>query len=146
MGAKTNVEKGSGTNILCLALTPEFDNFAPMLSSHLVGARYLTRSLKHYFTVYCAVCRAPKSTTIMIPGSLTCPPGWTTQYSGHLAAEYKTYGATEYVCLEEPTDSGPESNSSPHTAFLFVVVYRCGELPCPPYREGKVVTCVVCSK
>ena len=146
MGAKDYNEKGSGTNILCLTLTPQFDDYVPLAFSHIVGAKHRTKGQKYYYTVYCAVCRATQSTTIMVPGTFTCPSGWTAQYTGHLAADYHNFTATEYVCLEEPTEAINDDIFSSHTNFLFVVIYRCGRLPCPPYRQRKAVTCVVCSE
>ena len=77
MGAKDYNEKGSGTNILCLTLTPQFDDYAPLAFSHIVGAKHRTKGQKYYYTVYCAVCRAAQPTTIMVPGTFTCPSGWT---------------------------------------------------------------------
>ncbi|XP_070176829.1 uncharacterized protein [Littorina saxatilis] len=147
-GGKPFHKKGSGTNRLCLTRTPQFDNTAkPPLYGVLYGAEYQDIPGHHDHDVPCSVCLAPQSTTIMVPATLTCPPGWTPQYTGHLASERNVhhYGG-EYVCL----DGNPEHDSSgvrnDNGLLFYLVVTVCGSLPCPPYINDKVVTCVVCSK
>ncbi|KAK7095079.1 uncharacterized protein [Littorina saxatilis] len=146
-GGKHYDQKGSGTNTLCLTRTPQFDNTAkPSYYGNLYGAEYQYIPGHKNTDVPCSMCLAPQSTTIMVPATLTCPPGWTPHYTGHLVSQYKNYYATEYVCL----DGSPEDDSSGvrnDNGLLFhYVMTRCGSLPCPPYINDKVVTCVVCSK
>ncbi|XP_070176842.1 uncharacterized protein [Littorina saxatilis] len=146
-GGKLHNEKGSGTNTLCLTRTPQFDNTAkPPYYGYLYGAEYESIPGHHDHDVPCSVCLAPQSTTIMVPATLTCPPGWTPHYTGHLVSQYQNNYATEYVCL----DGNPEDDSSgardDNGLGFFYVVTVCGSLPCPPYINDKVVTCVVCSK
>ena len=138
---------GAAANYLCLTKKPEYDNVAkPSYYAFLYGAEYFYISDHHGHDAVCSVCRAPQSTTIMVPATLTCPPGWTTQYTGHLTSQYKDHYATEYVCL----DGSPEDDSSgvrnDNGLLFYYVTAQCGSLPCPPYIQGKVVTCVVCSK
>ncbi|XP_070176833.1 uncharacterized protein [Littorina saxatilis] len=146
-GGKNHYVKGSGTNTLCLTRTPQFDNTAkPSHYGLLYGAEYERIPGHHDHDVPCSVCLAPQSTTIMVPATLTCPPGWTPHHTGHLVSQYKDQYGTEYVCL----DGSPEDDSSgvrnDHGLTFFYVVTVCGSLPCPPYINDKVVTCVVCSK
>ncbi|KAK7095071.1 hypothetical protein V1264_006532 [Littorina saxatilis] len=146
-GGKEHNQKGSGTNRLCLTRTPQFDNTAkPPYYGYLYGAEYQEISGHLDHDVPCSVCLVPQSTTIMVPATLTCPPGWTPHYTGHLVSQYKDYYATEYVCL----DGSPEDDSSgvrnDNGLLFYYVVTVCGSLPCPPYINDKVVTCVVCSK
>ena len=51
-----------------------------------------------------------------------------------------------YVCIDGAPehDEGGAANTNGHV--IYHVVAQCGTLPCPPYVQGKVVTCVVCSK
>ncbi|XP_070176827.1 uncharacterized protein [Littorina saxatilis] len=146
-GGKNHYVKGSGTNTLCLTRTPQFDNTAkPPYYGYLYGAEYQNIPGHDDHDVPCSVCLARQSTTIMVPATLTCPPGWTPHYTGHLASErYAHYGG-EYVCL----DGSPEDDSSgvrnDEGLLFYYVVTVCGSLPCPPYINDKVVTCVVCSK
>ena len=84
----------------------------------------------------------------MIPGTMTCPAGWTQQYTGHLASEDHNHASiAEYVCLDgQPEDVAGGSGSNGQATYFYYTVYMCGALPCPPYVARKVVTCVVCSK
>ncbi|XP_070175921.1 short-chain collagen C4-like, partial [Littorina saxatilis] len=140
-GGKHHYQKGSGTNPLCLSRTPQFDYYGT-----LYGAEYDWIPGHHDHDVPCSVCLAPQSTTIMVPATHTCPLGWTSQYTGHLVAQWKNHYATEYVCL----DGSPEDDSSgvgnDNGILFYYVMTVCGSLPCPPYINDKVVTCVVCSK
>ena len=146
-GGKQYNEKGSGTNPLCLTRKPEFDDTVVSRTYHanIYGAGY---ELGNHGDrdVPCSVCGVPQSTTIMVPGTHTCPQGWTAQYTGHMASQHQHYYATEFVCL----DAHPEDESSVainDNGYLFYyATAQCGSLPCPPYVGGKVVRCVVCSK
>ena len=81
---------------------------------HLFGAEYSmeandpfskanTQSLQDN-DVPCAVCLvASRPTKLMVPGRLTCPGGWTKEYSGYLMAQrYLHKGRTTYVCGQRP--------------------------------------------
>nr|KAG5710127.1 hypothetical protein BaRGS_006646 [Batillaria attramentaria] len=75
--------KGAAANRLCLTMEPEFDGTSlPDKYTYLQGAEYedIEGHLNH--DVPCSVCRAPQSTTIMVPATLTCSPGWVSQYTG----------------------------------------------------------------
>ncbi|KAK7094994.1 hypothetical protein V1264_006463 [Littorina saxatilis] len=82
----------------------------------------------------------------MVPATLTCPPGWTPHYSGHLASQYKDHYATEYVCLDGSLEDDSTVMNQGNGLLFYFVMTVCGSLPCPPYINDKVVTCVVCSK
>ncbi|KAK7103169.1 uncharacterized protein [Littorina saxatilis] len=146
-GGKHHMQSGSGTNPLCLTRTPQFDNTArPRNYGTLYGAEYDSIPGHHEHDVPCSVCLAPQSTTIMVPATRTCPSGWTRQYYGHLVSQYQGHYATEYVCMDgSPEDDDSGVNKLEGLLFYYVVTV-CGSLPCPPYINGKVVTCVVCSK
>ncbi|KAL8595320.1 hypothetical protein ACOMHN_020073 [Nucella lapillus] len=137
---------GGASNYLCLVMDPQLDNMTlPSGYNYLCGSEY-EYIQGHLSYVVCSVCRAPQATTLMIPGTLTCPAGWTTQYSGHLVSEHhNSKGRTEYVCLDEIREhrEGGEENES--GALFYHVITYCGNLPCPPYVNMTVVTCVVCS-
>ena len=145
-GGKFHTEKGSGTNRLCLTRRPQFDSVSAGVYGHIYGAEYQGIGNHEDYEVPCSVCRVPQSTTIMVPATHTCPPGWTTQYTGHLVSQYKDYYATEYVCLDGSPEDESSSKTSENGLLFYYVIARCGSLPCPPYIGGKVVTCVVCSK
>ena len=98
--------------------------------------------------VPCAVCRAPKSSVMMIPGSHLCLEGWTQEYSGLLAAGY--YGhpaASEFVCLDDQPESmhGGENGDEEGKYFFFAEAV-CGSMRCGPYVAGRELTCAVCTR
>ena len=83
----------------------------------------------------------------MVPATRTCPSGWTAQYTGYLAAGY--YGntaASEYLCLDGEKEDVFSGNLDQNGNLISYVVTKCGSLPCPPYINDRVATCVVCSK
>ena len=138
---------GAAANYLCLTKKPEYDNVAkPSYYAYLYGAEYFYISDHHGHDAVCSVCRAPQSTTIMVPGTLTCPTGWTTQYKGHLSAGYYGhYSASEYVCLDGSLEGRIGSSKALYGKLMTYTVSTCGSLPCPPYLGNRMVTCVVCS-
>nr|KAG5710122.1 hypothetical protein BaRGS_006641 [Batillaria attramentaria] len=129
-------------------MEPEFDNTAPTPNlNYIYGVEYEEIPGHHNHDAPCCVCRAPQSTTIMVPATLTCPPGWVTQYSGHLMAGFHNHpAASEFLCLDGEPEHRLSGEVSKDGALLYYTVTQCGSLPCPPYVNAKVVTCVVCSK
>ena len=148
MGGSYFTHSGAAGNTLCLTKTPEFDAVPkPESFAIIYGAEYRIDEGSHEnFDVPCSVCEVPQSTTIMVPATLTCPSGWTPQYTGHLTAGHFTHTATsEYLCLDgSPDDIGLKSRLNGR--LFYYTVTGCGSLPCPPFAKDKVVTCVVCSK
>ncbi|KAL8580549.1 hypothetical protein ACOMHN_057992 [Nucella lapillus] len=138
---------GGASNYLCLVMEPQLDNTTVVSSvNYLYGAEYEGIVGHHNQDVVCCVCWAPLATTLMIPATLTCPLGWTTQYRGHLASgHYGHKGRTEYVCLDEVRENRDGGQKSENGALFYYVIAQCGSLPCPPYVDNGVVTCVVCS-
>ncbi|XP_076453220.1 uncharacterized protein LOC143288522 [Babylonia areolata] len=146
-GGTRHIDTGGGSNYLCLGMTPEVDPTSPPAGRHskLGGAEYEV-SGRGSRDVVCSVCRAPQSTTLMIPATWTCPAGWTTQYRGHLMTEDPgSKGRTEHVCVDKAKQYRPGGQKSVSAIELFYTLSVCGTLPCPPFVGGTVVTCVVCS-
>ncbi|XP_022303428.2 uncharacterized protein LOC111110998 [Crassostrea virginica] len=155
---KSYNETGSGVNTLCLPHNPDE---APLYFSTRVDAAggyvsYLYGS-EYQFTyqkfaqdddVPCAVCHVTIATSsLMIPAKTTCPSEWTMQYNGYLVSDYFNYKAFDYICLhndaEYMTEGARRHNDNGH--ILYPVQAICGSLPCPPYKDGQYITCVVCS-
>jgi len=68
-------------------------------------------------------------------------------FSGYLVAgDYQHASASEFICLDERPEMtlGGAPNHDGKTFYLAEAV--CGSLPCPPYVQGRELTCVVCSK
>ena len=70
------------------------------------------------------------------------------QYSGHLSSTYyQNVAAAEFLCLDaDPQDRPGSQDQQKVSAYIEHAVTVCGSLPCPPYVNGRVATCVVCSK
>ena len=102
LGAGADNAQGSAADLLCLPSSPElvegaFDFWqqANSNSAQLSLVEYQTgehgapsmRALDGY-EVPCALCEraAANSTTLMVPGSLTCPTGYAIDYTGAIFA------------------------------------------------------------
>ncbi|XP_025079872.1 short-chain collagen C4-like isoform X1 [Pomacea canaliculata] len=148
IGGGNHAASGSAVNALCLTLNPVYDGHNPTTySSNLYGMEYeTTPEEKQDQDGVCSVCRVHRSTTLMIPGTNVCPNGWTLEYSGYLMAGYDSHPASsEYICVDKKQDARYGSNADYNGKLFYYTVGSCGSLPCPPYVQGKVVTCVVCS-
>ena len=105
---------GGGSNYLCLPRNPEWGKTTAGFQSggSLYGAEYQTYDTNDPFPkvngqslnqndVPCAVCLvANRPIKLMIPARLTCPDGWTKEYSGYLMAQHTSYIRTTYVCVD----------------------------------------------
>ncbi|XP_078655904.1 uncharacterized protein LOC144902382 [Branchiostoma floridae x Branchiostoma belcheri] len=145
-----------GANYVCLPKNPEWGNFKSgnQGNSYIFGAEYQvsfsnpfqTQGL-HDHDVPCAVCHvATRGAQVMIPARLSCPSGWTREYKGYLMAERFNHKRSEFVCVDEQPEVRPSGHANVDGALFYPVDARCGSLPCPPYVEGRELTCVVCTK
>ena len=103
---------------------------------------------KNEHNVSCAVCYTPtKAIKLMIPARASCPSSWTVEYKGYLMTEqqYSKRNAV-YECVDENPESITGSNTDTPGARFYPVVSTCTGLPCPPYVNNRVITCVVCTK
>lgn len=57
---------------------------------------------------------------------------------------YKNRMSTEYVCVDNEWEHYGTTNND--NAVWYFTKGMCGSLPCPPYINGKLLTCVVCSR
>nr|KAG5710123.1 hypothetical protein BaRGS_006642 [Batillaria attramentaria] len=123
---------GAASNRLCLTTEPEFDDTVPSVWAYLHGAEYEHIPGHHNSDPPCCVCRAPQSTTIMVPATLTCPPGWVTQYSGHLVAGHHSHqAASEYLCLDGEPEDVEDSGADSRGVLFYYTIAQCRSLPCP---------------
>ncbi|XP_022301576.2 uncharacterized protein LOC111109661 [Crassostrea virginica] len=147
-------DKGNGVNTLCMPHDPEKLIYGlTVINSddvgHIYGSEYQfsTHRMHIQEDVPCAVCRVETaSSTIMIPGKLSCPPSWRKQYTGFLTSNWHAYQGTEYLCLDLDPDFVEGSRSDQNGRLFYPVRTVCGSLPCPPYENGDLVSCVICSK
>lgn len=156
-GGKPFNEVGGGVDTLCLPHDPDdaprdFPTSIIDSAAHMYGSEYQFTYGKFAGDddVPCAVCHVQSSGSVMmIPAKNTCPSGWNIQYHGYLVTDNDNSGwyAFDFVCLnadaEYLTEGARQHNLNGH--ILYPVTAVCGSLPCPPYRNGQYITCVVCT-
>ncbi|KAK3090969.1 hypothetical protein FSP39_016111 [Pinctada imbricata] len=135
--------KGGAAEPLCMPKDPEWGIYTDGTDgskSYLYGAEYevdtLTDSRKslHDQDVPCTVSRQ------------NCYDGWSKEYQGYLMADYHShYRASKFVCVDENPESLYGSRNNSNGYLLYAVEGICGSLPCPPYVNGRELTCAVCS-
>ena len=147
-----------------MPLTVEYAEFEEGIQfssrSFLYGVEYETQESPlqsfHNHDVPCAVCLVTKSSgSLMIPGQDKCPVGWRREYRGFLvsspSAAVGNNTELNYRNTFECLDGNPErfiggAADEKDVAMLVLVEADCSTLPCPPYRAGVEVPCVMCSK
>ncbi|XP_078690912.1 uncharacterized protein LOC144921601 [Branchiostoma floridae x Branchiostoma belcheri] len=157
-GGTRYTETGGGTNYQCLPNDPQWGQYIngdQRYNANMYGAEYQVyynapfgSTSLHNHDVPCAVCYVPtRGSKLMIPARNTCYSGWTREYHGYLMAELNSHaGSKEYVCVDEQPEAVPGGQENNDEALFYPVEARCGSLPCPPYVEGRELTCVVCTK
>ncbi|XP_036366812.1 uncharacterized protein LOC118767013 [Octopus sinensis] len=163
VGGQFYSHTGGGSNLLCLPNDPIWANYTTEVEEggYIYGSEYelnfyptnklfsfANAESIHEHNVPCAVCltRQP-AVVMMLPARTKCYPGWTIEYSGYLMTEYyKHKGRHEYVCVDYAPEADPAGYRNEDGALLYFVQAACGSLPCPPYVNGRELTCVVCSK
>ena len=143
-------QPGDGVDYECMPRDPIYHTYFELdHMGRIYGAEYQDYHTKnlHDQDVPCAVCRTTHSTVLMIPGRDTCYPGWTKQFHGMLASGDAAHpSASQYVCLDASPEVVPGGQNNLDGKLFYLVESICGSLPCPPYKNGQVLTCVVCSK
>ena len=61
-------------------------------------------------------------------------------------AERHNHARSTYECVDSSPESVPGSTGDTNGALFFHTEATCNGLPCPPYVEGREVTCAVCTK
>jgi hypothetical protein len=158
MGGSGYAHSGGASNYLCLPLNPIFDKITPGTQgySYVYGIEYESPPHSNIFhpnvhdhDAPCAVCHTEsRGSHLMIPARNMCPSGWTLEYKGYLmTANLGQTGRTQFICVDGNPEAIPGSHSAQQdVAILYFVESQCGSLPCPPYGNGKELTCVVCTK
>ncbi|XP_029647712.1 uncharacterized protein LOC115221650 isoform X2 [Octopus sinensis] len=154
---------GGGSNLLCLPHDPIWANYTAQVvdGGWIHGTEY---QLKPYLfnklfsfananalndhNVPCAVCLTRQPVVVMmLPARTQCYAGWRAEYSGYLMSSHPGHkGRHEYVCVDHAPEADPAGYRDEDGALLYFVQAGCGSLPCPPYVNGRELTCVVCSK
>ena len=144
---------GGGANYVCLPKDPQYmSTHVPSVYSYMYGTEYESVngifSGKDQHNAPCAVCYAStRSTKLMIPAKTSCPSSWTREYKGYLMAERHSHASNKvYECVDENPKSVDGSETATLAAHFYFVRTTCTGLPCPPYVNNRVITCVVCTK
>ncbi|XP_052238380.1 uncharacterized protein LOC127849674 [Dreissena polymorpha] len=151
--------QGAAVNYLCLTKEPLWSRFDASLQhgAPVYGAEYEFdgRNRVTFFDreitdhdAPCAVCESPRSQVLMIPGRNKCLAGWTLEYQGYLVAgDIDHVAASEFICLDANPESLPNDSGNTDGKVFYFAEARCGgSLKCPPYVNGRELTCVVCTK
>ena len=155
-GGTRHSHKGGAANILCLPDDPQYSRYES-------GVRGLSLISGVEFQIYtgepfgsvdnhnmpCAVCyTSSRVTVLMIPAKLTCPTNWTTEYTGYILTNHRSYnGRYLYECIDQAPESVPGLDGhDANNAFFWHVEATCNSFSCPPYDAEKEVTCVVCTR
>lgn len=141
---------GAAAEFVCLPLDPDLISGFTSGTAYVYGSEYDTNEFGHRSgnDLHCSVCRSKvQSSDLMIPGKSSCYDGWTMQYHGDLVAGANIHkAATQYICLDEHPDALTAGQDDHDGKLFYPVLAVCGSLACPPYEDGKYLTCVVCTK
>ena len=144
---------GGGANYVCLSKVPQYmSTYLPHGYSQMYGTEYEGDYNifpgKHEHDVPCAVCyTSTRSVKLMIPARTSCPSSWTREYKGYLMAERDIHKTNKvYECVDENPESADGGNGNIHGSHFYFTRTTCLGLPCLPYVDNRVITCVVCTK
>ena len=150
---------GSPSSYLCLPPDPQWGQFDDKVQSTgipISGAEYefdARDRVKFYGTEIhnqdapCAVCLTSRSSVVTIPARNQCYAGWTREYHGYLAAGHHAHAASsDFLCLDERPEILEGGQANVNGKLMYFTEARCDNLRCPPYVNGRELTCVVCSK
>lgn len=150
-GGSLYTHPGAAAEYVCLTrnpvLTTKVHDGYP---GYMYGAEYDSNAFgpNNGDDIPCAVCRSLSSSTVlMIPGTNVCVAGWKTQYKGYLATgQHDQPAASQYICLDESPETVINGQVNDNGKLVHPVIAVCGALECPPYENGKALTCAVCTK
>ncbi|XP_078691747.1 uncharacterized protein LOC144922058 [Branchiostoma floridae x Branchiostoma belcheri] len=163
VGGGWHAHTGGGSDYQCLPLEDvEWNNPVAGIQhgSYMYGAEYQGNSAEYFspenmghitnandYDVPCSVCLVSgRSAHVMIPARLSCPRGWSKEYSGYLMSEHHTYNNNKnFICVDGAPELRQGSSADLNGALLLLVEAQCGSLPCPPYINGYELTCVGCT-
>lgn len=149
---------GSGSNYQCLTSSPTYDANNGAVNSdrgYIYGMELKLDTTdstsvidlgNDESTIPCTVCQVISSKSVfMVPGLLTCPSGYATEYTGYLASD-STDGTTSksYICLDK--DASYAGATSNNQGLLYLTEIRCGSLSCSTFTDNAEIPCAVCSR
>lgn len=110
-----------------------------------------------HHSVPCAVCYASaRSSILMIPAKIQCPSTWTREYYGYLSSERANepsqvpsgHYRSSFNCVDVNPEVIENSSGNRDGALFYYVLSDCDTngLNCPPYEDGRILSCAVCTK
>ena len=146
------------TNLLCIPRenpSPSHQYVATPPTSHITKMEpFLYTDLQGIVdAVPCARCYTSSQTMeIILPGSKTCPVGWTKLYHGHLVTSFEL-STTDILCADEQLTTNilwGTGSTTTTSNDLNLLETDCGEggvvTSCQGYQKGQIMPCVSCSK
>ena len=148
--------KGGGAEYICLPNRPKYAKYTNSFEGNgaIYGAEYKVSEFNpfnrnvHEHDAPCVVCYVrSRGTQLMIPARNDCPHGWTKEYHGYLMTQHWNHAGANFICVDHEPESVPGSHSNHNGALLYLVQANCGYFStCPPYYDGRELTCAVCTK
>ncbi|KAI0218866.1 hypothetical protein LSAT2_029463 [Lamellibrachia satsuma] len=159
-GGSYHTHQGGGANYQCLPLNPQWGvhTDGPRSGTYMYGSEYQFEKSPFLKTNYagrltdnnvpCAVCHVTeRHVKVMVPARKQCPDGWTEEYGGYLTTSHHGHHRATFECMDEAPEVIEESGANQNGALFYLVEGDCGySLPCPKYKQGWALTCVVCTK
>nr|XP_022292593.1 short-chain collagen C4-like [Crassostrea virginica] len=155
-GGSWYAHPGAAVDPLCLPRDPEWGIYKDGVDGQkafVYGSEYQTftsNSMPGVFEhdVPCAVCVVRNRSLLkMFPARKSCYEGWKIEYNGYLMTGKPEHRAgSMYTCVDGNPDTLHGGRANKDGYLFYLVEGRCGSLKCPPYVEGRELTCVVCSK
>ena len=144
------------SNYLCLPNSPKYVQTEEIIIlSSIYSAEYKTFASTifgsdiHDYDIPCVVCLAPRTTSVMVPGTPDCPNSLTIEYSGYLmsSASNARDHSTDVICVDSNPETMLGSEEDTNGATLYIVGADCTEsfMPCGPYKHDVPLSCAVCS-
>ncbi|XP_078342927.1 short-chain collagen C4-like [Oculina patagonica] len=147
---------GGGGEYLCLTKNPAYTKYkdGPQSHSYIYGTEYaisfnpFSPTDVHNYEVPCVSCYvASRTAYMMIPGFNGCPSGWHEEYGGYLMSGQSPHKKSRnFICTDVAAEGVPGTQADRDGALLYLVEGVCGSLPCPPYVNGRELSCAVCTK
>jgi hypothetical protein len=150
-------KQGAASSYLCLPEDPLWNVYedGEQVAGTVYGAEYElhARNMDNFFgktlldaDVPCCVCSTRRNSIMMIPARNQCYDGWTLEYHGYLTGGFDNHYASDFVCLDVEPETIAGSSENKNGKLFYFIEARCGSLKCPPYVNGRELTCAVCSK
>ena len=148
---------GSGANMLCLAPNPSWSgavyNSGNQNGGLIYGVEFETSGYGvstltglHDRDARCARCLVTgNSVSIMVPGTVDCPSGWTRQYWGYLMSTHYTQTKSEFVCVAYNAEA-TGSTANHNGALWYPVEAEMGSLNGSGQVQDREVVCSVCTR